>query len=237
MGKRLTVQRRGKGSPVFLSPSHTWLGEAKHVSMKTNNAKGTITALLYGRGHTAPVMTVQWESGEKQFTIAPEGVRVGATVEIGTENRDVGSTIPLKNISEGTLVYNIESIPGDGGRFARSGGVFAKILGRQGESISVMLPSKKERLFDQNCRATIGIVAGGGRTEKPLLKAGTQFFKLRSHAKLWPVVAGQSQNAVEHPHGGARSSKKNKPDIARRFAPPGAKIGKIRPRRTGRKQR
>lgn len=237
MGKRLTVQRRGKGSPVFLSPSHKWLGQAKHVSMRTANAKGKITNFLHCSGHTAPLMTVQWESGEEQLAIAPEGVRVGTTIEIGTENADLGSTLPLKSIPEGTFVYNIESIPGDGGKFARSGGVFAKILGRQGESMSVMLPSKKERLFDPNCRATIGVVAGGGRTEKPLLKAGTQFFRLRSRAKLWPVVSGQSQNAVEHPHGGARSSKKNKPDIARRFAPPGAKIGKIRPRRTGRKQR
>ena len=92
-------------------------------------------------------------------------------------------------------------------------------------------------MFNENCRASVGIVAGGGRMEKPLLKAGTRYFKSRASAALWPVVSGQSQNAVEHPHGGARSSKKNKPDIARRFAPPGAKIGKIRPRRTGRKSR
>jgi large subunit ribosomal protein L2 len=100
-----------------------------------------------------------------------------------------------------------------------------------------MLPSKKEKLFNENCRATVGIVAGSGRLEKPLMKAGTVHFKYRASAALWPVVSGQSQNAVEHPHGGARSSKKNKPDIARRFAPPGANIGKIRPRRTGRKSR
>lgn len=237
MGKRLTVQRRGKGSPLFVSPSHKWLGEAKHMPMNISSTKGKITNILHCSGHSAPLMTVLWETGDEQLTIAPEGVWVGATVEVGTNNTEPGCTLPLKSIPEGTLVYNVESIPGDGGKFARSGGVFAKILGKQGESISIMLPSKKERLFNQNCRATIGVVAGSGRTEKPLLKAGKQFYKLRAKAKLWPVVAGQSQNAVEHPHGGARSSKKNKPDIARRFAPPGAKIGKIRPRRTGRKNR
>ena len=236
MGKRLTVQRRGKGSPVFLSPSHKYVGKASHVSMKTAG-KGKVTNLLHCAGHTAPLMTVKWDNGEEQLTIAPEGVRVNQTIECGTENTETGATLPLKNIPEGTLVYNIEGIPGDGGKFARSGGVFAKVLARQGTRISIMLPSKKEKMFNENCRASVGIVAGGGRMEKPLLKAGTRYFKSRASAALWPVVSGQSQNAVEHPHGGARSSKKNKPDIARRFAPPGAKIGKIRPRRTGRKSR
>ncbi len=236
MGKRLTVQRRGKGSPAFTSPSHKYVGKASHVSMKTAG-KGKITNLIHCPGHTAPLMTVKWDNGEEQLTIAPEGVRINQSIECGTENTEIGATLALKNIPEGTLIYNIEGIPGDGGKFARSGGVFAKVLARQGTSISIMLPSKKEKMFNENCRASIGIVAGGGRMEKPLLKAGTRFYKSRASAALWPVVSGQSQNAVEHPHGGARSSKKNKPDIARRFAPPGAKIGKIRPRRTGRKSR
>ncbi len=237
MGKRLTVQRRGKGSPVFRSPSHKWVGKAAHVSTKTTGIKGKITDIIHCPGHSAPLMTVKWENGEEQLTIAPEGVCVNSVIEIGTEKLENGCTLQLKNIPEGTLVYNIEGTPGDGGKFARSSGVFAKVLAHQGAEIALMLPSKKEKLFPQNCRATIGVVAGANRLEKPLLKAGKQYFKLRAKAKLWPVVAGQSQNAVEHPHGGSRSSKKNKPDIARRFAPPGAKIGKIRPRRTGRKNR
>ncbi len=237
MGKRLTIQRRGKGSPVFRSPSHKYVGRAKHASFTVPAGKGKITTLLHCSGHTAPLMTVKWEHGEEQLTIAPEGVCVNQIIEYNTENKEIGSTQMLKNIPEGTLIYNIESVPGDGGKFARSGGVFAKVLGRQGNAISVMLPSKKEKLFNENCRAAIGIVAGGSRLEKPILKAGNMFYKLRASAKLWPVVSGQSQNAVEHPHGGARSSKKNKPDIARRFAPPGANIGKIGPRRTGRKNR
>ena len=213
------------------------MGKAQHMSMNTTNGRGKITNFLHCSGHTAPLMTVKWENGEEQLTIAPEGVRVNQMIEVGTQESTVGNTLTLKNLPDGTLVYNIESVPGDGGKFARSGGVFAKVLGRQGALISVMLPSKKEKLFNENCRATVGVVAGSGRLEKPLIKAGTVYFKLRASAKLWPVVSGQSQNAVEHPHGGARSSKKNKPDIARRFAPAGANIGKIRPRRTARKSR
>lgn len=213
------------------------MGKAQHMSMNTTNGKGKITNFLHCSGHTAPLMTVKWENGEEQLTIAPEGVRINQMIEVGAQESTVGNTLTLKNLPDGTLVYNIESVPGDGGKFARSSGVFAKVLGRQGAFISVMLPSKKEKLFNENCRATVGVVAGSGRLEKPLMKAGTVHFKLRASAKLWPVVSGQSQNAVEHPHGGARSSKKNKPDIARRFAPAGANIGKISPRRTGRKSR
>ena len=111
MGKRLTVQRRGKGSPVFLSPSHKYVGKASHVSMKTAG-KGKVTNLLHCAGHTAPLMTVKWDNGEEQLTIAPEGVRVNQTIECGTENTETGATLALKNIPEGTLVYNIEGIPG-----------------------------------------------------------------------------------------------------------------------------
>ncbi len=237
MGKRLTVQRRGKGSPMFLSPGHKHIGRAAHPTFHTNNVKGTIKDIVHCSGHSAPLMMIKWNNGEDQLTVAPEGVRINDAVEIGTGVVDTGCTLQLKDIPEGTLVYNLEAVPGDGGKFARASGVFAKVIAKQGMIISVMLPSKKEKRFDPSCRATIGVVAGGGRPEKPLLKAGNKHFRVRSRATLWPVVCGQSQNAVEHPHGGARSSKKNQPDIARRFAPPGAKIGKIRPRRTGRKTR
>jgi large subunit ribosomal protein L2 len=236
VGKRLTVQRRGKGSPMFRSPSHKHAGKASHPSFKTDKVKGKITNLIHCSGHTAPLMSVKWENGEEHLTVAPEGVRINEIVEIGGETK-TGSTLQLKDIPEGTQIYNVEGIPGDGGKFARAGGVFAKVLAKQGGIVKVMLPSKKEKKFNPGCRATIGTVAGSGRLEKPLLKAGLKAFKVRSRVKVWPVVCGQSQNAVEHPHGGAQSSHKNRPDIARRFAPAGAKIGKIRPRRTGRKNR
>jgi len=87
------------------------------------------------------------------------------------------------------------------------------------------------------CRATIGVLAGGGRPEKPLLKAGVSFYKMRAKNKLWPKVCGQSMNAVDHPHGGSRSSMKNYPYAVSRNAPPGAKVGSISARRTGRKKK
>jgi large subunit ribosomal protein L2 len=142
----------------------------------------------------------------------------------------------LKNIPEGTMICNIERQPGDGGKFVRAGGTFGKVVAKTQEGVLVRLPSKKEKVFHQECRAIIGIVAGAGRTEKPFLKAGTRYFAMKAKNKLWPKMRGVAMNAVSHPYGGKRK-KKGKPTIAPRFAPPGRKVGKIAPRRTGWKRK
>ena len=103
-------------------------------------------------------------------------------------------------------------------------------------SIVVELPSKKKKVLNPQCRASIGVVAGGGRKEKPFIKAGNKFKAMKARSKLYPKVCGQSMNAVDHPHGGTRSSKKNYPYTVSRHTPPGAKVGKIASRRTGKKK-
>jgi len=138
---------------------------------------------------------------------------------------------------EGTSIFNIESKAGDGGRFVRSSGSLAKIVAKTGEMATVKLPSKKEKNFSLNCRATIGQVAGSGRIEKPFLKAGTKFHRMKARNKYWPSVSGTSMNAVNHPFGGRSSHAKGRPTQAPRSAPPGRKVGKIAPKRTGRKNR
>ena len=98
-----------------------------------------------------------------------------------------------------------------------------------------MLPSKKEKQFHPDCRANIGRIAGSGRTEKPIVKAGNAYYKMKAKNKLYPIVSKNSMNAVDHPYGTSRTSKKGRPTIARKHAPPGAKVGKIKPRRTGKR--
>ena len=148
-----------------------------------------------------------------------------------------GNVLQLKNIPEGTLIYNIESNPGDGGKFVRSSGTFARIVGKMKNKIIILLPSKKKKDFNPECRATIGIIAGGGRKEKPFLKAGKMYHKMRQKNKLYPKVCGVSMNAVDHPFGGSKSSHKGRPTQSGRFDPPGRKVGKISPKRTGRRNR
>jgi large subunit ribosomal protein L2 len=203
--------------------------------VRKSKIKGTVTDLVHSAGHDAPIAEISYEDGQKTLEIAPFNIRVGDEVSSGVkaEVKD-GNVLPLSVIPEGTLIFNIESLPGDGGKFVRTSGTFARILSKTGKKINVMLPSKKERVFNSTCRATIGIVAAGGRKEKPMLKAGLMSKKRAAKGKLYPSTSALSMNAVSHPFGGSSSAHKGRPTIARKFAPAGAKVGMIRPKRSGR---
>lgn len=236
MGKNLIQQRRGKGSIRFRTPKHKFYGKSEYTIINTET-KGIVKELLHCPAHSAPLMGVEYENGKSILMVAPQDIKVGTEVFSGKNAPvETGNVLPLGQIPEGTLVFNLESRPGDGGKFVRSGGNSAKIVSKTKTSISVLLPSKKVKEFNPDCRATVGIVAGGGRLEKPLLKAGAAYYKSKQRNRFWPKVCGQSMNAVAHPHGGKRSSKKNYSLIVSRNAPPGAKVGKIAPTRTGKKR-
>ena len=95
--------------------------------------------------------------------------------------------------------------------------------------------NKKEKKFNVNCRATIGKAAGSGRLDKPILKAGKQYHIKKSKSKLWPRTSAVKMNAIDHPFGSGRG-KRVKSKIAKRNAPPGRKVGLLRPRRTGKRK-
>ncbi len=239
MGKNLIQQKRGKGSPRYRAPSFRYKGKSSFVRYeegKVTNA--VITDLIHDSGHSAPLMELEYSTGETGLLQAPEGVKVGGKIEIGQDvDLKTGNILPLKNIPEGTSIYNIESNPGDGGKFVRASGAFAKIITKMENGIVVELPSSKRKMFSPECRAAIGIVAGSGRTEKPFLKAGTRFYKMKARNKLWPIVSGTSMNALSHPFGGSSSHAKGIPTQSSRNSPPGRKVGKIAPKRTGRHKR
>src|SRR3989338_2849729 len=236
MGKNLISQRRGRGTSPFRVPSFRYPGQAKHRQPGEAQLNGEIKDLIRSQGMSAPLAEVRFQDGESNLMIAPEGVKVGDEVVTGASAPvQVGNTLPLKSLPEGTLVHNIESRPGDGGKFVRSSGTAARIVAKLNDAIIVALPSKKERVFHPNCLATVGIVAGGGRPEKPFLKAGTKFHAMKKKNTYWPRVSGVKMNARDHPFGGSRSLRKGRPTVAPRNAPPGRKVGMIRARRTGRK--
>lgn len=228
MGKNLPQQRRGKGTPTYRCPSHRFKGLPQHPFQS-----GKVVDLVDCPGHSAPLLALLQPDGEKILALAPQGIKVGDQIAVGEKEIKVGNVLPLKDIPEGTSVYNIESAPGDGGKFVRASGTFAKILAKTASSIIIKLPSRKERPFHPDCRAAVGVIAGSGRPEKPFLKAGTRFYQMRTHNYLYPKVCGVSKNAVDHPFGGRSSHHKGRPTIAPRNAPPGRKVGKLRPRRTG----
>ncbi len=232
MGKNLIQQRRGKGSGRFRAPDFRYKGEVKMLSKNQYVVKNLVRCA----GHTAPLIEAEYDDKTTSLLIAPEGVAIGDTVVLN-QAVQTGTILPLKDIPEGTDIFSIEAIPGDGGKFVRGSGTSAKLISKTDKAITVLLPSKKQRLFHPECRAMIGIVAGGGRPEKPLLKAGKKHHISKSKNKYYPIVSGSAMNAVAHPFGNKRSLRKSKARPAPKNAPPGRKVGMIRPRRSGRRNK
>jgi len=237
MGKNLIQQARGKGGPSYRSPGFRFVADARHRPLFQGIVNGTVMDIVHCPGHYAPLLKITYEDNVEAITIAPEGIRVGEIVSCGSGSElKSGNIIPLREIPEGTLIHNIELVPGDGGKMVRSSGTFAKISAKLKDKILVLLPSKKQKEFALDCRASIGIVAGGGRVDKPFLKAGVRHFKKRARNKRYPMISGSAQNAVDHPFGNKRTSRKSKARPISRNAPPGRKVGMIAARRTGRKK-
>ncbi len=237
MGKNIISQRRGRGTMRYRAPSFNYLGQAKHRKLDNEIVLGKIIDIVHCPGHYAPLCVIHYQNGEEIVTIAPEGIKVGDSIQAGINAPiENGNTVALKNIPEGTMIFNVENAPGDGGKFARSSGSSAKLIAKTEHSIKVLMPSRKEKDFNPGCRAQIGVVAGSGRTEKPFAKAGARHFHKKQRNKLYPNVSGVSMNAVDHPYGGKSSHHKGRPTIADKYAPAGRKVGKIRPRRTGMKR-
>lgn len=232
MGKNLIQQRRGKGSARFRAPDFRYKGEIKMLQ----KSQYTVKNLVRCAGHTAPLIEAEYDDKTTSLLIAPEGVAIGDTFTINKGEIKQGNILTLKDIPEGTSVFSIEAKPGDGGKFVRGSGTSAKVVAKSASAITLLLPSKKQKDFHPECRAMIGVAAGGGRTEKPLLKAGKKHHMMKSRNKYYPSVSGSAMNAVAHPFGNKRSSRKSKARPAPRNAPPGRNVGMIRPRRSGRKK-
>lgn len=232
MGKNLIQQRRGRGTGRFRAPNFRYKGEIKMLSKQ----EYTVKSLIRCAGHSAPLVEAEYEDKTTSLLVAPEGISVGEKFTIENGEVKPGNIMSLKNIPEGTSIFSIEAIPGDGGKFARGSGAVAKIVAKTDKAITVLLPSKKQKDFHPDCKAMIGVAAGGGRLEKPLLKAGKKHHIMKSRNKYYPIVSGSAMNAVAHPFGNKRSLRKSKARPAPKNAPPGRKVGMIRPRRSGRKK-
>ena len=129
----------------------------------------------------------------------------------------------------------VEFKPFDGGKSARASGVYAILVAHENKRTMVQLPSGKMKWVSSKCRATIGVVSGGGRIEKPLLKAGKKYNMMKSKAGKYPRVSGVAMNSIDHPFGGGGHQHPGKPKTVSRGAPPGRKVGSIAARRTGKR--
>lgn len=245
MGKVIRVCRKGKGT-IF--KSHTRLNKSP-VKMRVYDyaerkgyIKGVVKDIVHESGRGAPIAKIQYRNPYKfkrdnTSQIAIEGMYSGQFIYSGLKAQLViGNTLPLKSIPEGTAVSNIETAPGDRGNLAKTSGAYGLVISHDEDAgvTRVRLPSGAKKVIKSTARASIGIIAGGGRTDKPLLKAGRAFHKYRVKRNEWPKVRGVAMNPVEHPHGGGNHQHVGHPTTCKRFAVPGQKVGLIAARRTGR---
>ncbi len=237
MGKNILVQRRGRGFFIFRAPTHRRIhSTGYHTNIEYT--QGWVRELHHEMARGAPLAQVSLEKGGDVFLPAPEGVSVGQRIGIGLEaTSETGNIKPIGKIPEGTMICNVENIPGDGGTLARSSGSFALVVSHTPKGTELKMPSGKAVYLNDRCRAMIGVVAGSGRTEKPFLKAGPKWFLQKSRGRKWPVVKGQAMIAASHPHGGGRHKHAGKPTTVGRWTSPGRKVGNIAARQTGRAKR
>jgi large subunit ribosomal protein L2 len=236
MGRRIQGQRRGRGAPTFRAPSHRYKTDLGHRSTPEKDVvSGEVVDLEHDPARSAPVAAVEFEDDDQRLVLAPEGVRVGEEIQLGVSAEiKPGNTLPLAEIPEGIPVCNIERQPGDGGKFARASGTSARLVTHDRRVTVVQLPSGESKRLSPRCRATVGVVAGGGRTEKPFVKAGNKYHKMSARGTKWPRVRGVAMNAVDHPHGGGGRQHPGRPRSVSSDTPPGRKVGDIASRRTGR---
>jgi len=245
MGKIIRSCRRGKGS-VFKSHTCGRAGKAsfKRLDYTERNgyAKGVVKAIIHEQGRGAPLAKVQFKDAyhfKRVDTLmsAVEGLYSGQFVYAGKKaGLAIGNILPVGEIPEGTVISSIEAKSGDGGRLARASGDYAIIVAQDPDKhvTRIRLPSGSKKTISNLNRAVIGLVAGGGRTDKPMLKAGRAWHKYKAKRNEWPRVRGVAMNPVDHPHGGGNQQHMGKPGTVRRDVSAGAKAGQISARRTGR---
>lgn len=245
MGKVVRSQRKGKGS-VF--KAHT-TGRKGPVAMKQYDyaerhgyVKGVVKDIVHDSGRGAPVAKIQFKDSYQFKRIntllaAPEGLYSGQFIFSGKKaTLAIGNILPVAQIPEGTVICNIEEKVGDCGKMCRASGDYAIIVSQDTDKgiTRIRLPSGSKKTINNQCRAMIGLIAGGGRTDKPILKAGRAYHKYRVKRNEWPKVRGVAMNPVDHPNGGGNQQHMGKPGTVRRDRPAGSKAGQIAARRTGR---
>lgn len=163
-----------------------------------DNVPAEVLTIEYDPNRSARIALVQYADGEKRYIIAPQGLKVGQSVESGSGIApEVGNCLPLSEIPVGTMVHAIELRPGQGAAMARSAGTFAQLAAREGNHAILRLPSGETRMVLVTCRATVGVVSNGDHNLESFGKAGrSRWLGRRPHNR------GVVMNPHDHPMGG-----------------------------------
>ena len=186
----ITIRHRGGG--------HKRLYRVIDFKRQKYGIEGLVAAIEYDPNRNARIALIHYKDGEKRYILQPKNLNVGDIIISGSGSTlNIGNSLPLEEIPLGTSVHNIELIPTRGGQIVRAGGTSAKILAKEGNYITLRLPSKEIRLVRKECFATIGEV---GNNDAFLIQSG------KAGRTRWlgrrPVVRGSVMNPCDHPHGG-----------------------------------
>lgn len=193
----------GRNARGIITVRHRGGGAAKRyriIDFKRNKdgIPAKVFSIEYDPNRSANIALLHYADGEKRYILAPNGLKVGDTVESGPDaDIVVGNALPLANIPVGTMVHNIELKAGKGGQLVRTAGAEAQLMAKEGKFAQLRLPSGEFRLIHLTCRATVGQV---GNLEHELINVG-KAGKTRHMGKR-PHVRGSAMNPVDHPHGG-----------------------------------
>jgi large subunit ribosomal protein L2 len=230
MGKRIISRRRGAGTATYRSPSHRHHGPLRMPDISIRS-EGTVTALVHSPGHSSPVAEVRSDAGVTYRLPASAGSVTGDRFSLNAGPLARGSVLPLGQIPDGTLVSNIEIRPNDGGKMIRAAGTSALVVAHENTTVTLQLPSGAFKRVLLECRAQVGPVAGGGRGDRPFIKAGKKVWAYRSIAKAPFYVRGVAMNPVNHPFGGGAHQHVGRPSTVSSGTWPGAKVGRFGPKR------
>ena len=195
-GGRISVRRKGNG--------HKRSYRKIDFRRDKIGIPGKVRAIEYDPNRSAFIALVVYKDGEKRYMLAPEGLTVGRTVVSGPEaSFDVGNALPIGKIPLGIQIHNVELTLGRGGQMVRSAGTSAMVVAKEGEYVTVRLPSGEMRLVNPRCYATIGILGNKDHMNVHLGKAGRSRWLGRR-----PKVRGTAMNPVDHPHGGGEGKTK-----------------------------
>lgn len=187
---KVTVRHQGGRHKRFLRIID-WKRDLKNVTSK-------VVSIEYDPNRTANIACLQYSNGELRYILAPDGLEVGRTVVSGEfAPLLIGNALPLASIPSGTLIHNVEIIPGKGAQMVRGAGVAATVSGFEEEFALVKLPSGEVRRFKLNCMATIGQLSNPEWKNVNFGKAGRKI-----NMGIRPTVRGTAQNPRSHPHGG-----------------------------------
>lgn len=190
---RITMHQRGGG--------HRQRYRLVDFKRKKDGVEAKVAAIEYDPNRTCRIALLHYMDGEKAYILAPKGLAVGSRVSSGAD-ADIlpGNCLPLKLIPLGTLVHNIELSPGRGGQMVRSAGAAAQVMAKEGDYVTLRLPSAEMRMVHNSCRATVGEVGNAEHENEQIGKAG----KNRSLGKK-PKVRGVVKSPRDHPHGGGEA--------------------------------